>query len=66
KVTNGKDVKKLEKESKYVLIVGNEGQGISDSLLKLCDEYLYINMEKECESLNVAVATSIIIYELNK
>jgi TrmH family RNA methyltransferase len=66
KVTNGKNVKSIEKNEKYVLIVGNEGQGISDTLLKLCDEYLYIKMKRECESLNVAVATSIIMYELNK
>ena len=46
--------------------MGNEGQGVSQELLDLCDEYLYIPMNKKCESLNVGVATSIILYELMK
>ena len=32
----------------------------------LANEYLYIDMNSNCESLNVAVATSIILYELDK
>ena len=46
--------------------MGNEGNGINDDILNLCDEYIYIDMKKNCESLNVAVATSIILYELDK
>ena len=66
KVTNGKNVKNLEIISKFAIIMGNEGQGVSQELLDLCDEYLYIPMNKKCESLNVGVATSIILYELMK
>ena len=66
KVTNGKNVKNLEKISKFAIIMGNEGQGVSQELLDLCDEYLYIPMNKKCESLNVGVATSMILYELMK
>ena len=36
------------------------------SLDKLCDEFIYIDMNPNCESLNVGVATSIILYELDK
>ena len=46
--------------------MGNEGSGVSDKLNSLADKYLYIDMNKNCESLNVAVATSIILYELDK
>ena len=46
--------------------MGNEGKGVSKEILDMCDEYLYINMNEACESLNVAVATSIILYELDK
>ena len=46
--------------------MGNEGNGVSNSLLELCDDYLYIPMNSKCESLNVGVATSIILYELDK
>ena len=66
KVTGGKDLKTLEKISEFAIIMGNEGNGVDPKLLDLCDEYLYIPMNKNCESLNVGVATSIILYELTK
>ena len=64
-VTNGKDIKDLNKD-KIAFIVGNEGNGISKSIFDLCDDYVYIKMNDKCESLNVAIASSIIMYELNK
>ena len=63
KVTGGTNLKTIEKNDKFAIIMGNEGSGVSDELLKLCDEYIYIPMNKNCESLNVGVATSIILYE---
>ena len=66
KVTGGKDLKTLEKISDFAIIMGNEGNGVNPKLLDMCDEYLYIPMNKDCESLNVGVATSIILYELAK
>lgn len=65
KVDNGKDIRDI-KLDKYALLVGNEGSGVSNELLDLCDFYAYIKMNEKCESLNVGVATSIIIHELNK
>lgn len=65
KVDNGKLINDIIGE-KYAFIVGNEGNGISEDLLNLCDDYIYIPMNKKCESLNVAIASSIIMYELNK
>ena len=66
KVDNGKNIKDVEKISKICIIMGNEGKGVKKSILDKCDEYVYINMNKNCESLNVGVATSIILYELDK
>lgn len=66
KVTNGKDIKSIEKNQKLCIIMGNEGNGISTDILEMCDEYIYIKMSDKCESLNVGVATSIILYELDK
>lgn len=66
KVTNGKSLKSLEKREKFVIIMGNEGSGISKSKEELCDEFIYICMNNSCESLNVGVAASIILYELDK
>ena len=65
-VKNGKSLKTIEKKDKIAIIMGNEGSGVSEKLNSLSDEYLYIDMNKKCESLNVAVATSIILYELDK
>jgi len=66
KVTSGNELKTLEKMQKFAIIMGNEGNGVKKELLKMCDEYIYIKMSESCESLNVAVATSIILYELDK
>ncbi len=66
KVTDGKNIKTLEKNNKICIIMGNEGNGVNENILDLCDEYVYIDMNKTCESLNVSIATSIILYELDK
>ena len=65
-VKNGKSLKSVEKTNKFAIIMGNEGNGVKEDILSLADEFLYIDMNKECESLNVAIATSIILYELDK
>ena len=62
-VKDGVDVKNI-KVNKYALIMGNEGKGVKEELLTLCDKNLYIKMNNNCESLNVSVATSILLYEL--
>ena len=66
KVNGGKSLKNVEKSEKFAIIMGNEGRGVNSSILNLCSDYIYINMNKNCESLNVGVATSIILYELDK
>jgi len=45
------------------LIMGSEGKGISSSALALCDAQAKIPMAGEIGSLNVSVATSILLYE---
>jgi len=49
-----------------VIILGNEGQGISEKLKVLCDEMITIPLSKGCESLNVSIAASIIMWEAGK
>ena len=65
-VEHGKSLKCIEKCEKVCIIMGNEGNGVKEELQALCDELLYIDMNPVCESLNVAIATSIILYELDK
>ena len=64
KVTNGKSVKSIAKKSLFAIIMGNEGSGMSDMISGLCDSFIYIDMNSKCESLNVGVAASILMYEL--
>lgn len=66
RVTHGKSLKDIEKIGKFVIIMGNEGNGMSEAIAELCDSFIYIDMSETCESLNVGVATSIILYELDK
>lgn len=65
-VLNGREVASLEFPLKVGVIIGNEGQGVSTEIKNLCDDFICIKMQKECESLNVGVATSIILYEMYK
>ncbi|WP_029037121.1 23S rRNA (guanosine(2251)-2'-O)-methyltransferase RlmB [Salinimicrobium xinjiangense] len=46
------------------LIMGNEGKGISDSVLKLADEKAKLPMEGSIGSLNVSVACGAFLYEV--
>ena len=63
---NGGSLVRDVKYSKFALIMGNEGKGVSEDVKALCDKDLYIKMNRNCESLNVAVATSILLYELDR
>ncbi len=65
KVNNGIDIKDIDVD-KYAFIIGNEGKGISEDILNICDKYVYIPMNNKCESLNASIASSIIMYEINK
>ena len=66
KVNGGKSLKNVEKCEKFAIIMGNEGSGVKPNILNMCSDYIYIDMNSACESLNVGVATSIILYELDK
>ena len=53
-------------DDKIAVVMGSEGLGLSNEVKELIDKNIYIKMNDTCESLNVAVASSIIMYELNK
>ncbi|MGG5254835.1 TrmH family RNA methyltransferase [Neobacillus sp. SM06] len=50
--------------SQFALIVGNEGNGVSEEILSQTDANLYIPIYGKSESLNVAVAAGILLYYL--
>lgn len=67
-VKYGENVTTLPKSEKetFALIMGNEGNGVNPKYLEQSDKYIYIPMNDVVESLNVAIATSIILYEMDK
>lgn len=46
--------------------IGSEGKGLSVELLELCDKTVFIPMQPDSESLNAAVAASVIMWEMSK
>lgn len=63
KLDTNDSIKKY-KNNKVAIVMGNEGRGISDSILKMCDEFVTINMDNKVESLNVSVSASILMNEV--
>ena len=47
-------------------MIGSEDKGIYPALMKICDEKIKIPMVGDFESLNVSVATGIILYAAMK
>ena len=58
-----KDFFKEDLRGKIIVSVGNEGNGVSEEVYNLSDKKVKIPMPGGAESLNVAIATSIVIYE---
>jgi TrmH family RNA methyltransferase len=56
--------KKIFQKEKFCLILGNEANGVEESILKLADKKIKIPMSGEIESLNVAVSAGIIFREI--
>ena len=48
------------------VIIGNEANGVSENILNLVNEKIKIPMSGKTESLNAAVATGIILYEIQR
>ena len=53
-------------QAEFALIVGNEGSGVNPELLEMTDNIVKIPMYGKAESLNVAVATGILLYTYSK
>ncbi|WP_062047833.1 RNA methyltransferase [Bacillus sp. JCM 19034] len=65
----------LQKASSYInfeplesfaLIVGNEGDGVDKELLNKTDQNIYVPIYGKAESLNVAIATAILLYHFRR
>ena len=58
------DYKTVEHKGEFALVMGNEGNGISEQMTKQADILAHIIMPGQAESLNVAVATGIVLFSL--
>lgn len=52
--------------TKSAVIIGNEANGVSSNILELANERIKIPMTGKTESLNAAVATGILLYEIKR
>lgn len=63
---HGENIFDYENNSVVGLVLGNEGNGVSEELRDICKEVVKIPMKEGVESLNVAVSGAIIMYQLSK
>ncbi|MCB0383177.1 MAG: TrmH family RNA methyltransferase [Psychroserpens sp.] len=54
------------KKQPVALVIGDENFGVSEAVLRLCDDTIHIEMFGQNSSMNVVQATSIALYEISK
>lgn len=59
-------ISEMETVQNQIFVIGNEGSGVSEEILKMSDEIVYIPMSGKAESLNAGVAASIMMYEVTR
>jgi len=60
---NSTPLLKVKIPKKWVLLMGNEGKGLSKEIIDACDEIVHIEMQEGVKSFNVGVAASILMYQ---
>ena len=60
------DDTELMKEEKLAIILGNEGEGLEDETIALCDYTVKIPMAHGVDSLNVAAASAVAFWQLGR
>lgn len=63
-MTADKSITETDLSEPCAIIMGSEEKGIYPALMKICDEKIRIPMKGDFESLNVSVATGMILYEV--
>jgi 23S rRNA (guanosine2251-2'-O)-methyltransferase len=65
-MTASKNIAKIDFSEPCAIVMGGEEHGIYPALMKICDEKFKIPMPGDFESLNVSVATGVILYEVSR
>ena len=58
-----RDYRSIHYSFPFVLLMGSEGSGLAAEHLAVCAHVVRIPMAGRCDSLNLAVATGVILYE---
>ncbi len=53
----------IDLSGKTLIIIGNEGNGVTEDTLSLCNSVAKIPMKSDAESLNASVAAAVLVYE---
>ena len=62
---NAADLRQLDLKD-YLVVIGSEGQGICSELLNRSEKQIIIPMQPRCESLNAAVAATVVMWQMLK
>lgn len=60
----GEPLRKIDTDKNIAVIAGNEAHGVSDMMMSLADVCMSMKMKNDMESLNVAVACGVAMYNL--
>lgn len=63
--SSSKNLRQVEFAPKSCIVFGAEGNGISETMLRFCNELITIPMKEGIDSLNVASASAVVLYEWN-
>ena len=61
---SGKELNKIDVLKKKLILLGSEAKGLRKNVTSKCDQLIKIKTTKESESLNVANATTVMLYEI--
>lgn len=64
--SEGKTLSQADFSGDCCIVLGSEGQGISEAVLAACDEAVAIPMQQDVDSLNVGAAAAVFLYEANR
>jgi len=62
----GKPIDEADLTGGVIVLVGSEGAGVPREYMELADDFIRVPHEEKVESLNAAVATSVILYEAQR
>jgi len=63
---DGKRLSQADFTGDVCIVLGSEGHGLSQPVLEACDEAVAIPMANNVDSLNVAAAAAVFLYEVNR